>query len=114
MTAPVELGYQTSEGESPRESSMAFLYGDPQLGAAGNQDGVEVIDVPAMTVVSLGMRGGRDASRIAEAQDRLQAWLDEHADAYAADGELRVLAYNSPFVPRDRRYFEVQIPIREI
>ena len=36
-----------------------------------------MVDVPAMTVVSLGMRGGRDASRIAEARDRLQAWLDD-------------------------------------
>ena len=112
MTAPVEMSY--ADGQSPRESSMAFLYGRPDLGQAGRQGSVEVIDVAPMVVVSTGVRGPRTAESVADARDRLQNWLKTNDERYAADGELRVMAYNSPFIPRNRNYFEVEIPIRSL
>jgi hypothetical protein len=38
------------------------------------------------------------------------AWLKEHPEWKAA-GDLRTLAYNSPFVPGLMKYSEAQIPI---
>ena len=112
MTAPVEMSY--ADGQSPREGSMAFLYGRPDLGQAGRQGSVEVIDVPPMVVVSTGVRGPRTTDSVAEARDRLKNWIETNKERYAADGQMRVMAYNSPFVPRNRNYFEVEIPIRPL
>ena len=112
MTAPVEMTY--SERKRPRESNMAFLYGSSDMGKTGRQGNVEVLDVSPMTVVSTGVRGPRTARAVAEARDRLNDWLAENEDRYAVDGKMRVMAYNSPFVPRSKNYFEVEIPIRSI
>jgi len=111
MTAPVEMTY--ADGDRPKESKMAFLYGQPDMGRTGQQGRVQVVDVPAMTVVSTGVRGPQSAKTVAEARQRLNRWLTENKD-YTPAGSLRVMAYNSPFVPRDRNYFEVEIPIRPV
>jgi hypothetical protein len=112
MTAPVQLDYGSAAATSPRESAMAFLYGDPRLGNTGKQGRVSVTDVPATEVVSIGVRGKRTRDKVAEARQKLVAWLEQSSD-FTADGDLRVMAYNSPFVPRDRQFFEVQIPVRK-
>ena len=112
MTAPVEMTYDGPE--RPREQTMAFLYGNAQMGATGREGRVEVIDVPAVTTVSTGVRGPRTNQAVVEARDRLEAWLDANKERYTADGPLRVMGYNSPFVPRSRNYFEVEVPIREL
>ena len=109
MTAPVEMSY--SNREKPSQVTMAFLYGRADMGSPGKQKSVQVIDVPPMLVVSTGVRGPRTAESIAAARDRLEAWLETNKDRYSAAGELRVMAYNSPFVPRNKNYFEVEIPI---
>ncbi len=113
MTAPVEMTYQEDGPPVGREQAMAFLYGDPTLGTPGRQGGVDVSDVPPMRVVSIGVRGARTNAAVSTAHNRLLDWLGEHAEQYQQDGPVRVLGYNSPFVPRDRQFFEVQIPIRE-
>jgi hypothetical protein len=113
MTAPVELTYATEPSESQRERAMAFLYGKASLGSLGRAGAVEVADVPAMRVVSIGVRGGRTADAVSKASSRLEGWLEANANRYVADGALRVMAYNSPFIPRDRQFFEVQIPVKE-
>jgi hypothetical protein len=112
MTAPVEMTYK--EAERPTESKMSFLYGRPDMGNPGEHGGVQVVDVPGMTVVSTGVRGPRSAKTVAEARQRISRWLEENKDRYIVDGQLRVMAYNSPFVPRDRNYFEVEIPVRRV
>jgi len=113
MTAPVQMGYRAKEENAPKQDSMAFLYGKAELGTPGEEGKVTIKDVPAMTVVSLGLRGGRTPDKVAEARKRLLVWLDEHADRYAPAGEIRVMGYNSPFVFGNRRFFEVEIPIEE-
>ncbi len=65
-----------------------------------------------MTVVSLGCRGVRTEAAIAEAREKLIGWLQEQQGKYVVSGPLRVMGYNSPFVPRDKNFFEVQIPIK--
>ena len=112
MTAPVEMRY--AEEERPRETGMAFLYGKPEMGQTGRQGSVAVVDVPPMVVVSTGVRGPRTPESVSAARDRLTAWLEANQGRYAADGPMRVMAYNSPFVPQNRNYFEVEIPVRPV
>jgi len=111
MTAPVEMSFGPADAARPAEQSMAFLYGSTALGQTGTEGNVEVVDAAPMTVVSLGLAGDRSMSRIETARDRLLAWLA--ADGrFEASGPMRVLGYNSPFVARDQRYWEVQIPVQ--
>lgn len=112
MTAPVEMEYDAPDTAPPRPRSMAFLYGSPDVGQPGAQGTVEVKDVPAMTVVSTGVRGLRTQAALDEAVKRLDEWLARHADQYERAGPMRVMGHNSPFVPRDRQYFEVQVPLK--
>lgn len=116
MTAPVELDYSSS-GESLQETSMSFLYRQPDLGSAGadrQDDSVEVVDVGSQQVVAIGMRGKITDEAVMAARDRLNEWLDENSTRFERIGPVRSMGYNSPFIPRDRQYFEVQIPIREV
>jgi hypothetical protein len=113
MTAPVEMTYEKNGPPVGRERSMAFLYGDKSTGSAGRKGNVEVVDVPAATVVSLGMRGGRSDAVLVQAEQLLRSWLAQNRNRYEQHGAVRVMGYNSPFVPRDRQFYEVQIPIRE-
>ena len=112
MTAPVEMDYGDPLAPETNERSMSFLDERADQGSLGRQGSVEVLDIPAMTVVSIGCRGVRTESAIAEAGEKLMAWLHEKRGEYAVSGSLRVMGYNSPFVPRDKNFFEVQVPVR--
>jgi hypothetical protein len=114
MTAPVEMGYDSPQSDKPKEQKMAFLYGQPSLGNFGKDGSVDVVDVPAMTVVSTGVRGTQNTESLLDARHRLEDWLESNKDTWITAGPLRTMAYNSPFVPQDRNYFEVQMPIRKV
>jgi hypothetical protein len=107
MTAPVEMTY-----EHESVISMAFLYAHPKLGETRKEGDVDVVDFPAVTVVSIGLRGNYSDERHAAAVKKLQAWLDQHRDEYESAGPSRLMGYNSPFVLPMLRYAEAQIPIR--
>jgi hypothetical protein len=113
MTAPVEMTYQSAKVKELRPREMAFLYESPRLGKTGKQAEVDVVDAPALTVVSIGMRGDHSQKQVAEARDLLKRWLADRDDRFQANGPLRVMGYNSPMVPIAKRYFEVQIPLEE-
>ena len=113
MTAPVEVSYQQTEANAPRGVEMAFLYATNKLGETGSAGKVNVADVPAASAVSIGVRGETTPQAVATAHSRLKAWLTDREGEYQSNGELRVLGYNSPIVPSEQRYFEVQLPIRE-
>ena len=110
MTTPVQIDYG-QQGERLREVSMAFLYGSPALGEAGADGKVEVVDVPATVVLTIGSRGYDRPARVAELRARIDAWLAQHPEWQAA-GEMRTMGYNSPSVAAERRYFEVQLPVQ--
>lgn len=112
MTAPVEIDFGDPLSPAKKERSMSFLYERSDQGSPGQQGSVEVVDIPAMTVASIGCRGTRSESAIDEAREKLMAWLHEKKGTYRVSGPLRVMGYNSPFVPRDKNFFEVQIPIK--
>ena len=110
MTTPVQVDY-AEDGERQREASMAFLYGSPDLGPLRKDGAVEVVDVPPLTVLTLGSRGYDRKSRVDELRERMAAWLADHPEWEVA-GAMRTMGYNSPSVAGNRRYFEVQIPIK--
>ena len=83
------------------------------IGTPGQNGNVAVVDVPAATVVSVGMRGQRSDDVLVQAEQRLRAWLERNNGQYEQSGPVRVMGYNSPFVARDRQFFEVQIPVRK-
>lgn len=113
MTAPVEMTYSAAVKDKLKVEAMAFLYRSTNQGQAGKDENVEVIDVLAMTALSFGIRGDVTKARLAEAKSYLDAWLEEHADNYEASGPLRVMGYNSPFVSANRRFTEVELPVRQ-
>ncbi|NBW87167.1 MAG: hypothetical protein EBR23_10170 [Planctomycetia bacterium] len=113
MTAPVEMAAAESGGGDASPASMAFLYASPEIGAAGpdpGDAGVIVEDVPAATVVSIGVRGSYTERTFGRGRGQLQEWLADHRE-WTAVGPPRTLAYNSPFVPGMFKYAEVQIPV---
>ena len=89
---------------------MSFLYGEPTMGQIGPDGEVVVEDRPAMTVVSVGLRGHRGSAAIQDAVARLEEWLKDQK-TYVAAASPRVMGYNSPFIPSHQRYWEVQIPV---
>ncbi|MEQ1633839.1 MAG: heme-binding protein [Planctomycetota bacterium] len=113
MTTPVQIDFE-SDGTAAQEASMAFLYGDPAIGEAAVAGKVDVVDVAAQTVLSLGARGYERQDRLEELHRRLQQFLAAHASEFEPAGTMRMLNYNSPSVGDDRRYFEVQLPVRRV
>jgi hypothetical protein len=114
MTAPVEMTFQADGPPVGREQAMAFLYGDKSIGSIGRKGNVQVVDVPAATVVCLGVRGVRSDEVLVQAERELRNWLDDNRTRYEQSGPVRVMGYNSPFIARERQFFEVQIPVREL
>ena len=115
MSAPVEMRYQiphVQEQTKVEPVSMAFVYPEPTTGKAGSDGSVSVVDVPAMTVVSVAVRGSYSAKHFQAGYARLAEWMQGHKDEYEVSGSPRYLAYNSPFVLPMFRLGEVQIPVR--
>lgn len=125
MTSPVEIGYDRNAGES-REAdatsgdrrlseSMAFLYRDPAWGNLGidpSDPRIVVEEVPAMTVLSIGVRGDYTDDQFIAAIGKLREWISANPGCVRVTGSPRYLAYNSPFVPRFMKFGEVQIPVQ--
>ena len=107
MTSPVEMTY-----DERGLARMAFLYKSTRIGEVGKSGSVQVADIRATTVVSIGVRGSYTQERFDEKKAVLEAWLAEKEGAWVVDGNPRYLAFNSPFVPGMMKYGEVQIPIR--
>lgn len=116
MTAPVQVDYSDDSADA-KEASMAFLYGSQELGPVGvdSKDArVEVTDIKPHQVVSIGVRGRMSEKSVAAAHAALLFWLERNKNKFVADGSLRKMGYNSPFMPDSRKYFEVQIPVATV
>ena len=65
-----------------------------------------------MRVLSIAFQGAMSEEMLAEgANDKLDAEIAKRKDLVAA-GPKRVFGYNSPMVPKDKTFWEVQIPIK--
>lgn len=110
MTTPVQMDWLDGTRRG-RPSAMAFLYGDPATTPRSVARAVEVVDVPAQTVLSLGAIGEDSRERVESMAARLRARAEAAGSGLTIAGEIRTMGYNSPMVSRDRRYFEVQLPV---
>jgi len=105
MTAPVEKSMVPAAGKL-RQESMAFLYQSDKVGTLG-PDGkkVEVSDLPAIKTLSYTWQGIDSEENIT----RAKAALDGALDARKAKAKnFRMLGYNGPGTPRDKRTWELQ------
>lgn len=111
MTAPVEMTMAEKNGKYT-ESSMAFLYQETTLGKVGPQGNIAVLDTKECMVASIGMRGSPSSENIESAKRWLIEKIKNAPEAYEIAGELKVMGYNSPFMPEKLRYYEVQLPLK--
>jgi hypothetical protein len=111
MTAPVEMT-MAEKNEKYTESSMAFLYQDTTLGKVGPQGNVAVFDTTECMVASIGMRGSPSSENIESAKRWLIEKIKTTPQAYEIEGQLKVMGYNSPFMPEKLRYYEVQLQLK--
>ncbi len=109
MTAPVDMTYDSASPDADL-TSMAFLYGDTEMGAVGDDGVVVVRDLTEQTFASVGVRGNYNARTYARGHSDLMDWFDENPQ-WRPEGEPRYLGYNGPFVPAFWRYGEVQIQV---
>ena len=92
------------------QKDMAFLYARTDLGDIGQDGKVEVVDVDALTVLSIGLRGPMSPARLAEAKREIELRLKRDG-AWTRAGEWRLMGYNSPMIPADQRFYELQLPV---
>lgn len=115
MSSPVEMRYPVPQAQTEGKlepAAMAFVYPEPTTGKVGTDGTVAVIDVPAMTVVSVAVRGSYTSKHFLAGYKVVSAWLNDHADEYEVIGPPRYLAYHSPFVLPMFKLGEVQVPVR--
>jgi len=120
MTAPVIMDYKHRESEKKSRSRndldfldvqrMHFVLGNPTLDKPKQEGFVQVADLPRLRVLSLARQGELSPDELKRCEERLNAELARRGDVIAT-GPPRILGYNSPMVPKDRSYWEVQIPI---
>ncbi len=108
MTAPVELSMTPKDG-TLKQSSMAFLYQNEKVGQTG-ADGtkVEVRDVPSFKALAYTWQGDDSKENIARAKAALDADLLE---SKRTAKEFRMLGYNGPGTPANKRTWELQAVI---
>ncbi len=110
MTALVETTY-AELGAGWNETEMAFLDGSSDVGAEARSGNVDVVDVEAAWVLSIGCRGRMNTASLDAARARLRSWIEGQHEFEPA-GAPRSMACNSPMVPAAWQCFEVQIPMR--
>lgn len=114
MTAPVETRYpaETLEQEPvvEGEAAVSFLYRSLDIVPQEIAQSIQVENMPAMMVVSLGKRGGYAYENYADGIQQLQAWLAANPD-YAIAGPPRRFFYDGPYIPDYFKRSDIQIPV---
>lgn len=104
MTTPVEAKIDRAE--------MYFWVAPSQrTKVAGSAKGVEVVEIAARTVASLGARGGYSAQNYTKIRNELLAWLAARSDLEAVGAPYAVY-WSGPFTPAFLKRFEVHVPVR--
>ncbi len=122
MTAPVIMEYKPpGENNDAKPGGdvnfadvgrMHFVLGDLSLDEPKQDGPVLVADMAKMRVLSIAVLGEMLPRQRENAEQKLDAELAKRKDVAAA-GPKRVLGYNSPMVPKDKRLWEVQVPIED-
>jgi hypothetical protein len=106
MTTPVEARIN--------DAAMYFWVATSERPkVAGNESGVEVINVPERHVASRGERGGYSRENFEKTRDALLAWMADQKPAIEAAGEAYGVYWNAPYVPFFMKRFEVHVPVKK-
>jgi hypothetical protein len=121
MTAPVVVDYdpKAEQPQKPEYSEMPiafnrmhFLLEKNSLDEPNKNEIITVGDLPKLCVVSLAQQGEITAEKIKAAEAKLQEHLKTLPNVKAGS-DWRILVYNGPRVPKDKVYWEVQLPIEK-
>jgi hypothetical protein len=117
MTAPVIMDYKRREpSDKPKAianfnamdiNRMHFVLERPVLDELKNEGAVVVADMPTMRVLSIAFQGQFSADALEQVEKKLAAEIESRKDLTVV-GPYRVLGYNSPFVPKDKAFWEIQ------
>ncbi len=114
MTAPVEARYPSAtlqEGAPTQgDAAVSFLYRSPDIVPKAVEGNVQIEDLPPMTALSLGVRGGYDYESYVRGVRQLQGWLAQHPE-YGVVGPPRRFFYDGPYVPDFLKRSDIQIPV---
>lgn len=117
MTAPVETRYPVTtlaqEASQEGEAAVSFLYRSLDIVPQDVALGIQIEDVPAMTVVSIGTRGRYSLETYQASLERIQQWLAAHPE-YEVVGQPRRFFYDGPFLPDALKRSDVQIPVQPV
>lgn len=115
MTAPVETRYPETtlhDGTATEgNAGVSFLYRSLDIVPEEVAQDIQIEDIPPMTMVSLGIRGGYGFDAYQNGIQRLQGWLAVHPE-YEIIGSPRRFFYDGPFIPDALKRSDVQIPIQ--
>ena len=116
MTSPVVMDFAATPADAAPlpPIAMSFVYGNEQIGQTGKDGIVRIHDLPAMTVLSVGVRGSYDGKNFDNGMSAINQWLASHPKTYTVVRTPRFLGYNSPFVPWFLRFGEVQVPVERV
>ncbi len=105
-----------ADADSENESAtrrMHFVLQSPELAQPGRWGPVTVQDMPALRVASVALRGPLNRGTIQRCKQNLRQYLADRPTVQSA-GPVRILGYNSPQIPEDQRFWEVQVPIQTV
>jgi hypothetical protein len=90
---------------------MHFVLEKPTLDKPKNLGLVKVADMPQLRVLSIASRGDMTPEAVKGADKKLRAEIERRGLKEA--GSPRLLGYNGPDVPAEKRYWEYQIPVSD-
>ena len=106
MTSPVEMGMEKN-GDKLSMQSMGFLYQNQGVGMIGKDTGkVEVRDVPAMKTLSYTWQGRKTSAVLKTAREAIDAELKKRG---VQSDDYRVMGYNGPGVPQEKKTWEMVV-----
>ncbi|MEZ5276079.1 MAG: heme-binding protein [Opitutaceae bacterium] len=106
MTVPVEATVD--------DAAMYFWVAQGEISkVTGDENGVEVIDIPERLVASRGARGGYSRDNFERIREELTAWVAAREDVRIT-GDAYVVYWNGPFTPWFVKRFEVHLPIERV
>ena len=118
MTAPVVMDYEGGQAAAVGERSempvpvkrMHFLLETLDLDQPKVEGDIQVADMLPLRVLSIAYQGQLTREQIDGLESQLTVALAERPELKAA-GKSRILGYNSPMIPLDKSFWEIQLPV---
>ncbi len=104
MTVPVEGDLAAAR--------MRFYVGDDAPANIESTESVNVVEMPARMVASIGGKGSYKEKNVSKVRIKLESWLENHPELEQA-GDAYAVFWNAPFTPWFLKRFDVHIPVKK-